>query len=604
MTTVMAREGRWARGADVPSGVDVPTITANRKRLDRDAPNLAFTIASRKRFVEVVIASDKALFDPANAPQRTPHNFFASRAFGLTHMSGPDATYIVPTAVLRAFLEGQPRPREIFFTVIACDDDEGHGPVLAQPLAQLLVAAPSVPLAADYTVQGLARSFGMALDRLVRHEGTRAQATAFAATNAPPSSVGAAPVASRWEASGTIRVPVAAGQSDDEDSPRVDAETSWSLDADGFDRDEPSAAGSSYGSAYGDDEQETDAGGGVAAAMSDVEYDDGFGVDDDTPVGVEPAELPDDEYATSYGDEADLAPQGASEAMDAAPTNGVPSNGAPTNGALAPSARSQVPTAAQLAAVLARVAATLDGQSLYSMARRSDAGLRFGIGAFDQRSGALGAVLTQMKAADGAAFARMFGDAADQLIAITTASTPQARMADVGGRPLGDPAWAQRFAAAGAHPPFIRAENEALVAGVLAPLWPVAAGLGLTSARAVAVVLVLGIHMGPQEAAVWLTERLAPAHTDAQVGSALAAIGAPDLASFQRQAGLAPSGRIDPETKAALTAALRRLGATSPVPVPTAAQMLDTVRRHAGHGGVAHKLAALMVDAALVDPPR
>ncbi len=594
MTTVMAREGRWARGADVPSGTDVPTITANRKRLDRDAPNLAFTIASRKRFVEVILASDKALFDPGNASQRTPHNFFASRAFGLTHMSGPDATYIVPTAVLRAFLESQPRPREIFFTAIACDDEEGHGPVLAQPLVQLLVGAPSVPLAADYTVQGLARSFGMALDRLVRHEGTPAQAAAFAATSGP--SAGVAPVASRWEATGTIRVPVSSGQSDEEEPLPAIAE---SLDADGFDRDEPAAAASSYptsSGSYGDDEQVSD-GEAVGAAMSDADYDDGFGVDDDGPGGAEPAELPDDDYATSYGDEADLAPQGSSEAMDAAPTNGAP--------VLAPAAaRVQAPTAAQLGAVLARVAATLDGHSLYTMARRSDAGLRFGIGAFDQRSGALGAMLSQMKVADGAAFARFFGDAADQLLAVTTASTPQARMADVGGRPLGDPAWTQRFAAAGAHPPFVRAENEAIVASVLTPLWPIAAGLGLTSARAVAVLLVLGIHMGPQEAAVWLTERLAPAHTDAQVGSTLAAIGAPDVGSFQRQAGLAPSGRIDPETKAALTAALRSLGATSPLPVLTPAQMLDAVRRHAGHGGVAHKLAALMADSALVEQPR
>jgi hypothetical protein len=203
--------------------------------------------------------------------------------------------------VLRAFLEAQPRPREIFFTAIAYDDEDGHGPVLALPLSQLVAAAPSVPIASDYTVQGLARSFGMALDRLVRHEGTLGvDAYSMAAAHAP-----GAP--SRWSATGAIRV--AAMDDDDERAP---ATSMAAIDADGFDRDEPlTPSASAYTFAYDDDgpvhDERSDGGGPSAtAAAAEIEYDDGFGSDDDDhPIGAEPAELPDDDYATSYGDEAD-----------------------------------------------------------------------------------------------------------------------------------------------------------------------------------------------------------------------------------------------------------------------------------------------------------
>jgi hypothetical protein len=590
MTIAMTRDGRWSQGADVsPTTADV-TISANRKRLDRGAPNLAFTISTRKAFVEVILATDRALFDPQNAPRRTPHEFFASRAFGLTPVHGADATYIVPTAVLRAFIEAQPRPREIFFTAIGYDDDQGHGPALAMPLAQLLFAAPSVPLAADYTVQGLARSFGMALERLVRH--SEASATGEVFEQASPAPEG---TTSQWRGSGRIVLPAA--QSADDEGDASMATSLEDIDADGFDRDAPITRTTAYQADSDDDAPAVQNGqGGAAMAASDFEYDDGFGAADDDSPGVEPAELrdDDDDHASSYGDEADDDAR-----AQAAATNGAASGTTPV------SPRPPPPTASQLQGVLERVARTLDGQSLYTLGRRTNDGLRFGIGAFDQRSGSLGRLVAQMKSADPAAFARFFGDAADALVAVTGAPTADGRMANVGGRPLTDEAWIRRFAAAGAHPAFVRVQNELLVATVLTPMWPVLNGLGLTTDRALAVALVLGIQMGALEAADWLASRLAPAHTEAQLRLALGALGAPDLAAFQRQVGLADTGgRMDPDTKAALAGALRGLGASSPLPVFTPVQMLDAIRRHAGHGGIARKIDSLLEERSHSDRPR
>jgi hypothetical protein len=88
------------------------------------------------------------------------------------------------------------------------------------------------------------------------------------------------------------------------------------------------------------------------------------------------------------------------------------------------------------------------------------------------------------------------------------------------------------------------------------------------------------------------------------VRTALATIGTPDLASFQRQVGLAASGHIDADTKAALAFALRTLGAGSPMPVLTPAQMLEAMRRHVGHEGVGRKIASLMDERSLGDQPR
>jgi hypothetical protein len=619
--SVMGDVTAWSRGSEgstTSPSPSAPTISPNRRRLDRVAPSLAFTVRSIKPFVEVVLTTDRALFDPSRAPLRTPHNFFASRTFGLTQLGGLDTTYIVPAAVLRAFLESHPRPREIFYTAIGYDDDAARSPALAQPTKDLVERAPSIGVAPDFTVHGLSRAFGTALGKLVRHGGEGLDA-GFAATGPAPGV--ASPAPRTWSGTGEIRLPVAASL--DETPERLDARDAGLQYAD--DDHESRGAAASYGAADEDDDRSRlslqsgapprlDCAGrppAAAGAGEALAYDDGFGAfdgsaeaGDDRPAGAEPAEL-DEDVASAYGDEGDDDRDGrtarSADTNGAAPRASAPSaTPAPVDSGAAPA----LPSPAELRPVLDRVARTHDGSSLYRIARKTAHGVRFGIGSFDQRSGALGRVLARMNQTDAATFRRIFGEDADQLLSVTTAANADARMAPVSGRALGDPAWIERFAQAGAHRPFVEAQNEVLVATVLAPMWPVLSGFGLTSPRAVAVALVLGIQMGPGEASTWIAARLAPVQTPAQTQQVLAAIGAPDLAAFQRRERLEPTGRLDAVTQAALARALRRLGTEAPVPVPTPAQMLEGIARHLGHEGAGRKVAALLADAEFADRPR
>ena len=614
--SVTSQEPRWAASAENdPRRADAPSVLPNRRCLDKASGSIAFTIVATKPFVEVVLTTDRTLFDPRNAASRTPHNFFASRSMGLSRLSGHDTTYIVPSAVVAAFLEYEPRPREIFYTAVGYDDAAGAGPVLAQELAELLSHAPSVSVARDFSVHGLSRAFGTALGRLVRHEGSTRDlihpsngANGAASTSNALAAPTAAPGASRWSASGEIRLPVGQGMAMD------DAPSLGPIDDDGLDRSPPPPRAAAVDDRDDRDDRDDQS---AKRSMGDghgersptkgeaLAYDDGFGQDletgdsdDDRPAGAEPAELVEDEYASTYGDEADEDP-GA---------RGMAANGSPPASPGGPAAATTpggAPPVTALRGVLDRVARTLDGRSLYRLARATHhAGVRFGVGSFDQQSGALGQLAARMKAADASAFQRIFGQSADELIAVTGAATPEGRMASVGGKPLHDRSWLDRFEQAGGHPPFVDVQNELLVGSVLAPMWTVVNGLGLTSERAIAIALVVGIQMGAHEAAAWLASRLGAVQTKAQLQQALAALGVQDLTAFQGRVGLPATGQGTAETSAALTGALRRLGAASPVPVLEPIQMLQAVKRHLSHEGVGRKLAALLDDHDLGDVAR
>ena len=59
-------------------------ITPTRQRLDDRFPVLVFTVDTGGRpFFEVLLTTDRSLFDAANAGRRTPATFFASREHGL-----------------------------------------------------------------------------------------------------------------------------------------------------------------------------------------------------------------------------------------------------------------------------------------------------------------------------------------------------------------------------------------------------------------------------------------------------------------------------------------------------------------------------------------
>jgi hypothetical protein len=142
-------------------------ILPNRRRLDSRFPVMAFTISTHGRpWFEVLLCTDRALFDPANAAKRTPANFYAGRQDGgLARAGSEDTAYIVPSAVLKRFADARPRPSEIYFTVAAYDAPEG-APILAQPPSVLAVSAPSVLLGGDFQAHTMAMVLGVPADKL------------------------------------------------------------------------------------------------------------------------------------------------------------------------------------------------------------------------------------------------------------------------------------------------------------------------------------------------------------------------------------------------------------------------------------------------------
>jgi hypothetical protein len=227
--------------------------------------------------------------------------------------------------------------------------------------------------------------------------------------------------------------------------------------------------------------------------------------------------------------------------------------------------------------IIREVAVADSGDDLYAAVRvlpddetagQPPVGLAFGLVLFTQASGQLGAVLGLMRARDPAVFAEVFGPDADALVATTTAATPAARLRPVGGEPLWGPAWYDRFRRSGAVPAFQAAQNECAIEGLFRPMLPIAAGLGLTSDRGLAMAFDRVVARGPGGGARWLVETAGPLRTGRQRAHALTMLGFADLAAFQASVtGLRADGRFGPDTHAALAGALRRQG-EAPMPTP------------------------------------
>jgi hypothetical protein len=234
-----------------------PTIVPNRQRLDNRFPVLAFAIRTNGRpLFEVLLATDRALFDPANASRRTPSNFYAGRQDGgLARAIAEDTAFVVPAAALRRFADAKPRPGEIYYTVAAYQAADGP-PALAQPVAMLATTAPYVLLGRDFAAQTLAHVLSVPVHKLV------------SAVDAPPPPEHAPaamglelddddiPIgqAQTWTSQGAGEQYVAAaGAWDDEREPQA-----MSLDHDD-ELDGPAAAHAeehdeTYGAAYSDDD--------------------------------------------------------------------------------------------------------------------------------------------------------------------------------------------------------------------------------------------------------------------------------------------------------------------------------------------------------------
>lgn len=258
-----------------------------------------------------------------------------------------------------------------------------------------------------------------------------------------------------------------------------------------------------------------------------------------------------------------------------------------------------------------RAQANLDGQ-----------GLRYGIGRFTQASGALGRLLTLFQQRDAEAFDRIFGPDAGfpaaepaELIRVTTApdvvpGTPpdQApRMQPVGGRPVWDPAWIQRFKAAAHHEPFQDMQFRMAAESSLVPMLPFARHLGLATERGLAMLAERAIQLGVAPAREFVIAAAGPINTDALRRAALDHVAADPnratVADFQAAAGVdEASGQFGPLTHAALVAALRAAG-QSPVSLPSPEMMLDRVVQAAARSDLPGLVADIRQNPNLGDVP-
>jgi len=247
---------------------------------------------------------------------------------------------------------------------------------------------------------------------------------------------------------------------------------------------------------------------------------------------------------------------------------------------------------------------------------RYHVGLSYGLIQFTQDSGLLGQLLVMMRDRDGQAFSQAFGGdpkILKQLIDVTTADGAasrkapdgrSARVQPVGGADLWREPWLSRFRQAGGHVPFQAAQNQLAAESFLDPMLKFAGWMGLDTERALAMVVDRAIQMGRGGATRWIISASGPIQTDALRGQALAALGHSDLRRFQRATpGLGADGEFGPMSHAAMVAALRALGAKSPIPIPTREQVMDAMVRGAAGRPWAHRVDELRKTGDLGDTP-
>jgi hypothetical protein len=152
------------------SSSPVIKIVPNRRQIDNRFPILGFTIQTADHpFYEVLLTTDRTLFNPANAGRRNASNFYASRQdSGLISTTGPDSLYLVPPAVLQGFAQAEPKPRAVFYTLIAYSTHEGSRPSFAQAPETLPDQAPSIAIASDFSGHTLSKVLGISSAMLQR----------------------------------------------------------------------------------------------------------------------------------------------------------------------------------------------------------------------------------------------------------------------------------------------------------------------------------------------------------------------------------------------------------------------------------------------------
>lgn len=639
---LMAAPGDAVAGPAPVAAGPPPQIVAGRQRLDRQFPILAFTVRTLGRpWFEVLLTTDRGLFDPSAASRRTPSNFYASRQHGgLARAETEDVAYVVPVGVLSAFAAARPRAAEIFYTVAAYAAPDVP-PVFAQPVPSLVAGAPSVALSADFAAHTLSTVLGIPTHKLHRPGAAAAPAMAHG-VELDDDGLPVGSAAAWSSAAEDDEAENAAAQAWASDPGAVVLE---SAPVDLPAPDPPAAEASVWQMAAPDDEAREDAEhaweapddpsaeGPVAPAEPPAHaasaYDDGFGSMDDDPYGEaqavdfptgapEPTQLEDDEdhvdadiahaAEAGYGDEADgyvAAAQGPPFAPVAAPV------AAPTP---APAAVPAPPGAVHLGeaakiALLHKIGQRFETRQGYRSCERDTefatprlpqyqrwhVGLTYGFFGFTQDSGTLGHLLERYRRADPHTFAEIFGPHGDELVAVSTAHGPEGRhspggrstrVQPVAGHDLWEDEWVARFQRAGDVPAFQHEQDLMAVAYFVDPMLALASAFGMDTERALGMLVDRAGHQGAGGAKRWLLTAMSPLQADAVRQQALAALHLPGIREFQQAHHLHADGELGSATHIALAAAVRALGSASPVPFPTREQLMDAIVQRAEHDAV------------------
>jgi hypothetical protein len=507
-------------------------IRPNRNRLDSRFRSLGFTVfTGGKPFFEVILATDKKVFDPANLSARSKNNYYSSRQdSGLLRSTGPNDLYLVPGAALSALTQMQ--PTEIFFTVAAYSSSDGKDAEYAIPIAQLVKNAPSVAVARDFSRRGVEQVMGISFDKLRRfHGGTPITAAGYSLSEAidprsdasegedgfhlAPIFVGAEKTASLFDT--PISMLSNWRSTDDEfeyEESYSDEDASGGADDYSGENDDnysaPYAAQNYRAPAprYREHSEEDE-------VVGDSDYDDGFGDEFDAPSSET---APDNSNQQSYSDEADnfswedvgLDYQPLDAAVVVQDLVVEPSDCVAIIGAIA-----QLATRRTYGTINADDAFNGRLGANHPAVGRYHEGLSYGIVPFNQDAGQLGELLRRMQTRDARAFDQNFAPYSTELLRITTATGPASRdtpsgrsvrVQPVAGSDLWQPAWTEKFVHAANNADFQAEQNRYAAELFIAPMLPLAARFGLDTPRSLIMIVMCAMHMGVSDAQRFLEQ--------------------------------------------------------------------------------------------------
>lgn len=557
---------------------------------------------------EIACTTDPELFRPDQRHRRTARNFVSSRLGGLLRAPAGHATYIVPPEHLLRFAGNQriyyaigsyrgasgedarfsislDAPRQAPYIQLAPDftgrqldrgrlrnapQEARYGAVAPEALiwgADLVAAArPSPPPAAPRVGTAQSGDYDDGFDAALWSEPR-------AAHGSPAADLAGYEDAPDLRRAGGASQPVAPAVDEelDEDVPDRDGRYGRALaEPDGFEDAVALARHQrTHGAAYGGGEPDGYEDGRALRARAPARYGQADAADEPAPRAVGRAAARHEEY----GADDERAPRAGGRAaarrddeLAPGPAAGFRADFTEYDDEPAEAVRPLGP--ADRVRIGDGVFAALYGSNLYDHAAASrEAGLVWGGAGFSQATGSLGEALAIARRRDPDGFLAHFGDDADELLRVTRARTPAERLAPVGGRPLTDPEWVDRFRVAGRHPAFAAAQREAADVLFFQPALPFARCLGLQREPELALLFDRCVHMGVGEGCRYFLEHAYPRTRRRDLEPALQRLGAGSLGELRARAGLSSEERFDAMTAAAIVGELRRRGDVAGDPV-------------------------------------